>query len=292
VVRRSGVNCVENDDFVIYRCSPSQQGPEMKKFHERCQRITFWFINGASTIDLDDERWEILYVFKLSKDTQDEKVTRRLGNVESLVGFVTLYNFRNPIKGTRLRVCQALVLPPFQRQGHGQQLLRCVYDKLALPRPFVTEVTVEDPASGFTKLRDATDFQLCEDLQVFGGLGGDTAAVGGGSVVAPSSFALEKNEIIRIQKATKITEIQIVLCFEATCLRMLLNSVEGSNDDSLKLFRLAVKRRLRAQHFDEITALERKEDRLTFLAEAYEAHERRLKEIARMASAMQKALDS
>jgi ribosomal protein S18 acetylase RimI-like enzyme len=42
------------------------------------------------------------------------------------VCFVRLqvHTFRNPFAGSRSRVCQALVLPPFQRQGHGRRLLR------------------------------------------------------------------------------------------------------------------------------------------------------------------------
>ena len=61
----------------------------------------------------------------------------------------------------QLRVSQILVLPPFQRAGHGAQLLRFVY-LLARQRDFLY-VTVEDPSPVFQHLRDLTDLRLCRD---------------------------------------------------------------------------------------------------------------------------------
>ena len=56
-----------------------------------------------------------------------------------LAGFLTLYAFNNPLKGKSIRVCQVLILPPFQRQGHGQRLLREAY-RLAREKDVVYEV--------------------------------------------------------------------------------------------------------------------------------------------------------
>ena len=98
-----------------------------------------------------------------------------------LAGYLTLYAFNNPLKGKSVRICQVLVLPPFQRQGHGQRLLRQAY-RIARERDVVYEVskphfrkiferewlllmshfpqvTVEDPAEGFTMLRNVSDVQ-------------------------------------------------------------------------------------------------------------------------------------
>jgi GNAT superfamily N-acetyltransferase len=59
----------------------------------------------------------------------------------------------------RLRVSQILILPPYQRKGHGQRLLELVY-KLALDVHCV-EVTIEDPSPAFQFVRDLTDIALC-----------------------------------------------------------------------------------------------------------------------------------
>jgi hypothetical protein len=39
-------------------------------FHVRAQRVAPWFIETADDIDLDDHRWEILYVFA-TNDAQE-----------------------------------------------------------------------------------------------------------------------------------------------------------------------------------------------------------------------------
>ena len=54
-----------------------------------------------------------------------------------------------------LRVAQALVLTPFQRQGHGEALLRSCYRLGESIR--AREVQVEDPALAYARLRRATD---------------------------------------------------------------------------------------------------------------------------------------
>ncbi|CAE7489460.1 HAT1, partial [Symbiodinium microadriaticum] len=63
-----------------------------------------------------------------------------------------------------MRVCQALVLPPYQGRGLGRELLQQVY-RLAADREFVVEVTVEDPAPAFQCLRDAVDVEWMMRLQ-------------------------------------------------------------------------------------------------------------------------------
>lgn len=48
-------------------------------------------------------------------------------------GYTTVYNFYAFPDKTRLRLSQILVLPPYQRQGVGRQMLEAVY-KLAISR--------------------------------------------------------------------------------------------------------------------------------------------------------------
>jgi hypothetical protein len=69
---------------------------------------------------------------------------------------MTLFTFCNPFLGSKIRVCQALVLPHMQGKGLGRKMLLAVYE-LAKSRSCITEVTVEDPAPAFERLRDAVD---------------------------------------------------------------------------------------------------------------------------------------
>lgn len=71
---------------------------------------------------------------------------------------MTLFTFRNPFVGAKLRVCQALILPIYQGQGWGKKMLLEVYKRTS-DRVDTSEVTVEDPAPGFQFMRDAVDIE-------------------------------------------------------------------------------------------------------------------------------------
>lgn len=76
--------------------------------------------------------------------------------IRNFAGYITLFTFHNPFLGSKIRVCQVLVLPHMQGQGLGREMLLAVY-RLAQSRENVTEVTVEDPCPAFERLRDAVD---------------------------------------------------------------------------------------------------------------------------------------
>ena len=73
----------------------------------------------------------------------------------------------------RLRISQFVILPPYQRRGHGEQLLRAVY-KLGRGMKHCTEVCVENPSPGFSKLRDKTDARVLQELGFFEHLQADS----------------------------------------------------------------------------------------------------------------------
>lgn len=82
-----------------------------------CHRVVsiLWGgVTAADSIDLEDDRWEVFYVFeeKTPREVLSEKWLP-----EAFVGYFTIFGFRNPVKGASLRICQALILPQFQRQG-------------------------------------------------------------------------------------------------------------------------------------------------------------------------------
>lgn len=70
--------------------------------------------------DVDPEagEWELLYlVQRPPRQHQHQEQQHHHHRDATLAGYLTIYAFNNPLKGKGLRICQALVLPPFQRQG-------------------------------------------------------------------------------------------------------------------------------------------------------------------------------
>jgi ribosomal protein S18 acetylase RimI-like enzyme len=115
---------------------------------QRAEKLAMWYIETASTIDFTDDKWEVLFLIK--KDP--------LTNNRTFIGYATLYTFHNPFRGSKLRICQVLILPPFHSKGYGRQMLLHIYS-IAQSRLEVTEITVEDPAEAFQNLRDVVDVE-------------------------------------------------------------------------------------------------------------------------------------
>lgn len=115
----------------------------------RLEKLAVWFIETASSVDFQDDRWEVLFLYQ-TDPTSDK---------QTIAGYVTLYTFHNPLLGSRIRICQAMILPHRQKQGLGRKLLQAAY-RLAHSRAHVIEITVEDPCIGFQALRDQVDFEL------------------------------------------------------------------------------------------------------------------------------------
>ena len=116
----------------------------------------------------DGGTWKVLYLFHQHElNCQSEKREARY----SLAGYITLFSFYSPFRkpqpGLVMRICQALILPPYQRDGHGRKMLHTIYDlahqifdtKEKGQEP-IREINVEDPAPAFTALRNSVDFQL------------------------------------------------------------------------------------------------------------------------------------
>lgn len=72
----------------------------------RCEKLAIWFIETADGVDFRDDRWEALFLFEVTQ-RNDQSQYR-------LAGYMTLFTFRNPVVGSKLRVCQALVFPGMQ----------------------------------------------------------------------------------------------------------------------------------------------------------------------------------
>jgi hypothetical protein len=79
---------VDDNVFSLYHCEPHRDAVDStaRMFHERCQGILLWFIDGASAIDLDDPRWELFYL-----------ISNAPGQETCFAGFYSSYTFKNPV---------------------------------------------------------------------------------------------------------------------------------------------------------------------------------------------------
>lgn len=58
-------------------------------------------------------------MFYLFEEEVSREVLGEKWRPAAFVGYFTVFGFRNPVKGVSLRVCQALLLPQYQRQGES-----------------------------------------------------------------------------------------------------------------------------------------------------------------------------
>jgi histone acetyltransferase 1 len=127
-------------------------------YHKRMQVFLQFFIDGAVDLE-DDDRWECLTIFKKSPTAKNSRY--------EFVGFSTYYPFFHYPDKIRMRIrftnitnfSQILILPPFQRAGHGQELYSFMYNRFST-NDKVVDITVEDPNDEFQTLRDRCDLRV------------------------------------------------------------------------------------------------------------------------------------
>jgi histone acetyltransferase 1 len=172
-LKEYGVATGQNDQNNTTFCLSLATGQKAAPYHEQVQRLALLFIETADEVDVADETagfWKVLYLFQKHSTTK-----------YSLAGYLTLFHFaapfRKPVAGTVARICQVLLLPPYQRSGHGQVMLQAVADlahgvyagpttrqqspskkELNGYAESLVEVNVEGPAPGFTALRNRVDY--------------------------------------------------------------------------------------------------------------------------------------
>lgn len=180
----------KEDEFEIYQADISV--PRLKDYHERLQTFVLWYIDAASFIDVDDEKWNFFLLFK------KKKIGSRLEY--AIAGYMTVYHhFSYPDK-YRPRISQMLVLPPYQRAGHGTKFLETV-NQYYISQPKATDITVEDPSEDFVRRRDCIDCKNCMLLNEF-----QKEHLVKGFSPNMSKAALEKYKISK-QQARRVYEI-------------------------------------------------------------------------------------
>jgi hypothetical protein len=83
--------------------------------------------------------------------------------------FDTIFNSPSKIdtpQYCRLRLSQFIILPPFQRAGHGGRFYD-IFLKNARAEQIVQEISIEDPSAAFEDLRDRRDLKFLEENDVF-----------------------------------------------------------------------------------------------------------------------------
>ncbi|KAJ8351995.1 hypothetical protein SKAU_G00234710 [Synaphobranchus kaupii] len=212
------VHSVEEGEDVTYQIYKAKMScPGFQEYHERLQTFLMWFIETASFIDVDDERWDFFLIFeKYNKDGETLFAT---------VGYMTVYNYYVYPDKTRPRVSQMLILPPFQGEGHGAQLLEAVH-RFYCTSPLVQDITAEDPSENYVKLRDFVLVKLCQELPSF-----STEQLSEGF---SDDMVTEAREKLKINKkhARRVYEI------------LRLRVTDMSDEEKARAYRLEIKRRL------------------------------------------------
>ncbi|KAK3612177.1 hypothetical protein CHS0354_016563 [Potamilus streckersoni] len=247
--------------FEIYKISIDCPG--FRDYHERLQTFLLFFVDAASFIDVDDDKWSFYLVFEKYRDNGNR--------MYAIVGYMTVYNYYAYPEKVRPRVSQVLIMPPFQRQGHGAQLLQTFYNE-CYKRNDILDITVEDPSENFQRLRDFVDAKNCSKLESF-----QPRHLHNGFSDEMMKEAQEKLKLSRKQ-ARRVYEI---LRFKVT---------DPSNIKQYRKYRLDIKKRLnlpfqkngrdfqklqRALHPDELNATlscMSIEQRHCYLEKAFEEH--------------------
>ena len=194
---------------------------------------------------------------------------------------------------SRERLSQFLILPPFQKEGHGPILYNTMYSTLIRPSN-VFEFTVEDPNEAFDDLRDLCDLvHLRANDPEFATLRINTEIP---SDQLQAEQALPVDLIVpletrkAIMKRSKIQERQFDRLVEMHTLsfvppfnrsRNRVTKRENSknpNDKAYYLWRLYVKQRLYVFNRDQLAQLERSE-RIEKLESALDAVQQAYEEI-------------
>jgi len=138
----------EAASYEVYQSTVSDQG--FKEYHERFQFFIMFYIDAASYLEVDDDKWIFFTLYERYKSS-DGSTTRY-----AFAGYLTAYRYFAYPENQRPRISQMLILPPFQRKGLGAKLLDTVC-KSFWNRNKVVDITVEDPSDDMIRLRDYVD---------------------------------------------------------------------------------------------------------------------------------------
>ncbi|KAI9142517.1 acyl-CoA N-acyltransferase [Paraphysoderma sedebokerense] len=217
--------------YEIYSCNTNT--PRFRDYFRRLQVFALWYIEGAQLLEESDDKWEVLLLFE--KNEQPD------ATYYNAVGFVTMYPFFYYPDKRRMRISQFVILPPYQRKGHGSRLYQIIYESL-LSRSDVAQITVEDPNDEFQKLRDICDLKYLEKK---GGLDAIPVEDGEQKTTDWSSHVVKFQRVKALIKWLKLSQRQAERIYEMAVLYHLVQrSAYIKNSESRRRYRLMVKGRI------------------------------------------------
>jgi hypothetical protein len=177
-------SCQEEEDAAfVLSLADMRYDNDARRYHDEVEKLAPWWIETAdcvhmgSTGGINDRgvrggHWKVLYLFERHAMKPSHPV-RRFGQAKpirgkaskapptlkySLAGYMTILFHQK-----RMVVCQVLILPPYQRSGHGLNLMRAAYESLAFGNMItdpISEINVELPGKAFVCLRDKIDYHF------------------------------------------------------------------------------------------------------------------------------------
>ncbi|KAJ7702203.1 histone acetyltransferase type B catalytic subunit [Mycena rosella] len=272
----------ESEDAVVFEVyHATWDSPGFKELHRRMQIFILLYIEAGSYIDEEEDTWEFVVLYEKRKRRNAPNVT-----TYHFVGYSSLYPFYCFPEKIRLRLSQFVILPPYQRAGHGSELYTSIY-QYVLSQPHVAELTVEDPAEAFEDLRDKNDLLMLLSHQRFmeEGFGGDSVSHGGGraggigkggrsgrggntAVTAKGKMGppADKPWVETWRKELKIAGRQFNRLIEM----LILLRLDPGDGRAMRAYRLQVKERLYRFNFEILAQLE-KQERLDKLEETFQS---------------------
>ncbi|KAF9228710.1 histone acetyltransferase type B catalytic subunit [Gyrodon lividus] len=274
------VSTLGDTEYEVYHATFNDPG--FREYHRRMQIFILLYIEAGSYINEEEDGWEFVVLFEKRK-RKNETATYHF------MGYSSLYNFYCFPENVRMRLSQFVILPPYQRQGHGSELYKAIYHYV-LTRPAISELTVEDPAEAFEDLRDRNDLQMLLANEQFMKEGFEIQSVtgshGGGRVQKTRSHMrsapirvsggtkspgkmgppVDKAWVERWRKDLKLAGRQ----FQRLVEMLIMLHLDPADVRHARAFRLQVKERLYRFNFEILAQLE-KEERLQKLEETFQS---------------------
>jgi len=263
----------QSEDVIEYEVYHSTwDTPGFREYHQRMQTFILLYIEGGSYIVEDESAWEFVVLYEKRKRRGDPGVA-----TYHFAGYSSLYPFYCFPERIRLRLSQFVILPPYQRHGHGSALYTAIYQRV-LSQDHISEITVEDPAEAFEDLRDRNDLKMLLGLRLFmeEGFGTNGSSVGGGGVgpirrTKSSSSAGKMGPPVNKAWAEK-WRIELKIAgrqFNRLVEMLQLLRLDPLDARGFKAFRIQVKERLYRFNYEILVQLE-KQERLDKLEETFQ----------------------
>lgn len=302
---------VKEETFEIW-CT-SLADPAAQEIMDNAQVLVPLFIEGGTELQLDqpwvNQRWKVFLLYQVTPKsagtcpysligfstsyrvfTLPDRVNPSAAALSLLEGsdfdaILDLWSADNADKSaavlqspldlpSRERISQFLILPPYQRSGHGPQLYNAMYSHLVAPEN-ILELTVEDPNEAFDDMRDACDLNyLRENNSDFASLKINTNL---DATKMKSDASIPVDDIIldqtkqQIKATSKIMPRQLARLLEMQTLSKIpqtnrnvarISRKEKSsneNDRAYYFWRLYVKQRLYETHKDSLSEMDPEE---------------------------------